>query len=188
MSHATAAEGTLALSNFYNLRFGHCNNSAEGDFIDNIDGRYNLSVATGSDVFENEHTITFHKGKFCVFQNKSFYDCMETIADDMTDLLPADVAKALMQSGHDKDPDGFIDFAPDYEKYYFGARDDDEVSDFAPCFFVVSSVTYDCAAQINLSDGSVTFSGGHVDNLSDFYGHVDEDDWYAVGVSAPEGL
>jgi len=188
MSDATASESYLSLSNFYNLRFGHCKNSAEGDFIDNIDGRFNLYVASGYDDFENEYTITFHKGKLRVSQHTTFHDCIETIADDMTDLIPANIAKALIQSGHDQDPDGFIDFAPEYEKCYFDAREDDDVSNFAPCFFVVSSVTYDCAAKIDVSDGSVTFAGERVSSLSEFYGHVDEDNWYVVGVTGHEGL
>jgi len=188
MSYATASEGCLSLSNFYNLRFGHCKNSAEGDFIDNIDGRFNLCVASGTDGSEVEYTIIFYKGNLSVLQDKSFYDYIETIANDMIDFIPAKFANLLIQSGYDKDLDSFIDFAPDYEKYYFEAREDDEVSDFSPCFFVVSSVTYDCAAKINVSDGSVSFAGERVSSLADFYGCVDEDDWYVLGVTAPEKL
>jgi hypothetical protein len=188
MRHTNAPEGYLGLSNFYILRFGYCNNSADGDFIDNIDGRFNLYVATGHDNGGNEYIITLHKDEFCVFQNETLHDRIGAISNKLTDLFPPDVAKALIQSGYDKDPDGVIDFAPDYEKYYFEAREDAEVKDFSPCYFVISSVTYDCAAKINVSDGSVTFSEGCVDKLSDFYGHVDEDDWYVLGVSAPNSL
>lgn len=188
MSHAAAQERNLGLSNFYTLRFGHCKNSADGDFIDNIDGSFNLYVATGQDTNGNEYIITLQKGEFCVFQNETFHDRIGAVSNKLTDLFSLDVAKALIQSGHDKDADGVIDFAPDYEEYYFEAREDDDVSDFAPCFFVVTSVTYDCAAKINVSDGSVSFAGERVSSLSDFYGHVDEDDWYVRGVSIPEDL
>lgn len=38
---------------YYNLRFGYCDNNSESDFIDNINGKLNIHIAKGYDEYGN---------------------------------------------------------------------------------------------------------------------------------------
>jgi len=39
----------VSMVEYYNLRFGYCDNDSESDFIDNINGKLNIQIAKGFD-------------------------------------------------------------------------------------------------------------------------------------------
>jgi len=172
----------LSMSNYYNLRFGYCNSESEGDFIDNIDGRLNIYVVDGKDEDGNDYLCLYFNNEFKVIENSSISENLDLLSKHLSTLFSENIAKGLIQSGYDNDPDGIIDNAPDYEEHYFDTRDDDDVDGYMPCFFVVSSVTYDCNCQIDKNTGAVHLDGEIIDNMYGFYGYLDEDESYALGV------
>ena len=172
----------VKMSNYCNLRFGYCGPNSEGDFIDNINGNLNIYIANGSDDNENEYLLLYYNKKFLALEDSSIHDNLDILAKNLSSVFNQELAKGLIQSAYDNDPDGIIDHAPDYEDHYFDAREDDDVDGFAPCYFAVSSVTYDCDCLVDLKSGEIIYNGEKVDNFSEFYGYLDEDDTYAIGV------
>jgi hypothetical protein len=170
------------MSNYYNLRFGYCNSDSEGDFIDNINGALNIYVATGADDDQNEYLLLYYNNKFLALADRSIHDNLEDLAKSLNTIFSEEIAKGLIQSGYDNDPDGIIDHAPDYEDHYFDTRDDDDVDGFIPCYFVVASVTYNCNCKVDIKSGAIIYEDEKVNNFSDFYGYLDEDETYAIGV------
>ena len=170
------------MSNYYNLRFGYCNSDSEGDFIDNINGALNIYVATGTDDDQNEYLLLYYNNKFLALADRSIHDNLEDLAKSLNTIFSEEIAKGLIQSGYDNDPDGIIDHAPDYEDHYFDTRDDDDVDGFIPCYFVVASVTYNCNCKVDIKSGAIIYEDEKVNNFSDFYGYLDEEETYAIGV------
>jgi len=181
VEEATSSD-LLKMSNYYNLRFGYCNAESEGDFIDNIDGKFNIYVADGHDENLNVYLCLYINNEFKVIENGSIHGNLDLLSKHLSTLFSKNIAKGLIQSGYDNDPDGIIDNAPDYEEHYFDTREDDDVDGYMPCFFVVSSVTYDCNCKIDKNSGAVQLDGKVIDNMYDFYGYLDEDESYAIGV------
>ena len=107
---------------------------------------------------------------------------MEDLAKSLNTTLSADIAKGLIQSGYDNDADGIIDHAPDYEDHYFDTREDDDVYGFIPCFFLLAFVIYRCYFKVDIKTGAVIYENERFNNFSDFYGYLDEDETYAIGV------
>jgi hypothetical protein len=170
------------MSNYYNLRFGYCNSGSKGDFIDNINGALNIYVATGTDDDQNEYLLLFYNNKFLALAGHSVIDNLGDLAKSLNTIFSEKIAKGLIQSGYYNDPDGIIDHAPNYQDHYFDTRDDDNVASFLPCYFVVASVTYNCNCKVDIKSGSIIYEDKKVNNLSDFYGYLDEDETYALGV------
>ena len=131
---------------------------------------------------QNEYFLLFNNNKFLALADCSIYDKLEDLAKSLDTIFSKEIAKGLIQSGYDNDPDGIIDHAPDYEEYYFDTRDDDDVNDFIPCYFVVASVSYPVGCQVNIKTGAVIYDDEKFNNFSDFYGCLDEDETYAIGV------
>ena len=173
---------SIEMSNYYNLRFGYCNSDSEGDFIDNINGALNIYVANGTDNELNEYLLLYHNNKFQALKDQSIYDILGELTKNLNTIFSEKIAKALVQSGYDNDIDGVVEHAPDYEEHYFHTRDDDDVDGFIPCYFVVGSVTYECKCEVDISSGIITYNGEKVHNFSDFYGYLDEDEAYAIGI------
>ena len=170
------------LSNYFNLRFGYCDEDSDGDFIDNISGDYKIYVAIGTDSNDDDHLLIYSKGNFEAIKDGDIQEKLEDLSKTLQPMFDQAIAKGLIQSGYDNDPDGIIDHAPDFEDHYFDTREDDDVDGYAPCYFVIGSVTYDCECEVDLSSGKIYFGEEIVENFSEFYGYVDEDDTYAVGV------
>jgi len=170
------------MSNYYNLRFGRCDSNSEGDFIDNITGALNIYVASGTDDDQNEYFLLYYGSKFSAQKDSSLHDNLGVLGKSLSSIFSEDVAKGLIQSSYDNDPDGIIDHAPDYEDHYFDTRDDDDIDGFIPCYFAVASVTYTCDCKVDIKSGNVFYNDEKIDNFSDFYGYLDEDESYTVGI------
>ena len=176
----------VEMSDYYNLRFGYCNSESESDFIDNINGKLNIHVAKGYDEEENSFLLIYHNNNFMVLKEKSFFDSLDILANSISDLNPlfAEIAKGLILSIYDREDYGINTFSPKFKEFYFEARETDEVNEFSPCFFSVGSVTNDCSnSKIDLNSGEITLEGTLIHNVSDFYGYLDEDDTWVIGIT-----
>lgn len=171
----------VTLSNYFNLRFGYCDENSEGDFIDNISGEHNIYVGTGTDGHGKDHLLIHAKGKFEAIKDGDIQEKLEDLSKTLQPMFDQAIAKGLIQSAYDNDPDGIIDHAPAFEEHYFDTRDDDDVDGYAPCYFAIGSVTYDCGCEVDLASGKIYFGEDIIQNFPEFYGYVDEDDTYAVG-------
>jgi hypothetical protein len=173
----------VSLVEYYNLRFGYCDNDSESDFIDNTNGKLNIQIAKGFDEQEHQYLFVFHNDKFLSKSESSLLDHLDMIVNSFSKLEPqfSEIAKGLILSLHDREDFGINKFSPKYNKGYFEANETDEVCDYSPCFFGVGSVTYDCDSEINLSTGEILQQGEKIDNMEDFYGCVDEDETWVIG-------
>jgi hypothetical protein len=170
------------MSNYYNLRFGYCNSKSKGDFIDNINGALNIYVANGMDENSNEYLLLYYNNKFSALTDSSIDNNLEKLSKSLNTIFSEDIAKALIKSGYDNDSEGIITHSTDYENHYFNMHDEENVNGFTPCFFVVASVTYKCSCKVNIETGNINYKDEKIDNLSDFYGYLDEDQSYALGI------
>ena len=173
----------VSLVEYYNLRFGYCDNDSESDFIDNINRKLNIQIAKGFDEQERQFLFVFHNDKFLSKSESSLFDHLDMIVRSFSKLDSrfSDIAKGLILSLCDREKFGINEFSSKYSEGYFEANETDDVSDFSPCFFGVGSVTYDCDSEINLSTGEILQQGEKIDNMEDFYGCVDEDETWVIG-------
>ncbi len=173
----------VKLTDFYNLRFGTTSADSSGDFIDNIQGKFNIYLATGTDEKETEYYLTFYNSKFFSKKNGELRDFIDDLAKSLINLFPINVGKGLIQSGIERDPDGIIVHCSEYGDSFFETRDNDDVEFYSPCNFVVSSVTYDCQSNIELETGVIHYRNERIENLLNFFGYLDEDEYFALGVN-----
>jgi len=172
----------VKMYNYYNLRFGYCNIESEGDFIDNIVGALNICIANGNVDNKNDYLLVYQNDTFSAFKGNSMHEIFDKLAESLSKSFGNKIAKGLIKSAYECDPDGIIDHVQDYEDRYFDIQEDDNVYGFIPCYFAVSSVTYECESTVNIKSGEIIHKGEKIDNLSDFFGYLDEDDRYAIGI------
>ena len=178
----------ILMKDYYNLRFGYCDGDSESDFIDNINGKLNICMAKGCDGESGkQHFFLFHNGKFISKSESSLFQNIDIIVNSFSNLDPRfnEIAKVLVCSLYVREDyssyEEVSDINTKFSEGYFEASETAEVSDFSPCFFGVGSVTHDCNSKINLSSGEIIHQGEKIDNMSDFYGWVDEDDTWVIG-------
>jgi len=177
----------ILMEDYHNLRFGYCEDDSESDFIDNINGKLNIHIAKGYEgESEKKYFFLFHNGKFISKSESSLFETIDMIVNSFSKLESrfSEIAKGLILSLYDREDYGINTFSPKYSEGYFEANEAEEVSDFSPCFFGVGSVTHDCNSKINLSSGEIIHQGEKIDNMSDFYGCVDEDETWVIGLSS----
>ena len=49
----------ILMEDYYNLRFGYCEDDSESDFIDNINGKLNIHIAKGYEGESEKHIFFF---------------------------------------------------------------------------------------------------------------------------------
>ena len=176
----------VSMSNYYNLRFGYCDSESESDFIDNIKGSLNIHIALGEGELEQMYLLIYHNKKFLALKESSLFDNLGDLAKSISNLEPhfsEKLAKGLILSAYDREDYGINAFSPDYEEFYFEARESDDVQDYTtPCYFAVGSLTEHCGCEVDLNSGEISLNGEKIDNLEDFYGYLDEDDTWVIGV------
>ena len=153
----------VSMVEYYNLRFGYCDNDSESDFIDNINGKLNIQIAKGFDEQEHQYLFVFHNDKFLSKSESSLLDHIDMIVRSFSKLDSrfSDIAKGLILSLYDREDYGINTFSPKYNKGCFEANETDEVCDYSPCFFGVGSVTYD----LNLPNSNVSPSPLNLNNF-----------------------
>ena len=170
------------MSNYICLRFGYCNSKSQGDFIDNINADLNIYLATGTDDNQKEFLLCYINDDFFVLPNESINGNLDKLSNRLSNFLDKKIAKGLIKSGHENDADGIIDYAPEYKDYFFDAQENDSVESFAPCYFVITSITMKCDCKINIKTGNIIYEKQKINNLCDFFGVLDEDEIYTIGI------
>ena len=69
----------ISMVDYYNLRFGYCDDNSESDFIDNINRKLNIHIANGYDEQKNQFLLIFHNGKFLSKSDSSLLDNLDMI-------------------------------------------------------------------------------------------------------------
>ena len=63
----------------------------------------------------------------------------------------------------------------------FEASEAEDVKKYKPCFFGLSSTSYGIEnCEIDSEIGTILYLDNEIQNLSEFYGYVDEDEWGQV--------
>lgn len=182
----------LQINSSYLLRFGFIDENSSGDFIDNIDGRYNIYLVYAENDGK-EYSCIFANNKH-IFKEKYFDEHIDELSKNLNTLCSADIAKALIQAGYEENIDGFIDHIDNVTfdncgDYTYGTGVDDEprpndsVESFTKSYFVYTGLTTQCEAiNIDSDTGKVEYMGGTYDSLAEFYGCVDEDQESIQGI------
>ena len=183
----------ILMEDYYNLRFGYCEDDSESDFIDNINGKLNIHIAKGYEgESEKQHFFLFHNGKFISKSESSLFENIDVIVNSFSNLdyRFSEIAKVLVLSLYDREDyssyEEVSEINTKFSEGYFEANETAEVSNFSPCFFGVGSVTRECDVKINMSTGEIYQAGEKIDNMELFYGCVDEDETWVIGSSFNE--
>ena len=178
------------MSNLYNIknytssRFGEVKAESQGDFIDNIESSLNLITADLANDGDDEYLVVFNKSfGHLIFKNQDLYDVVIEVVEKLKSniIFPNGLLAGLICSAKVQDSDGIIDHCPDYEDGYFEAGDSDDVEDFAESYFGVGSITYESDATFDIESNAVYY-GKELDDLSDLYGRIDEDQTWVIGI------
>ena len=181
----------LKVLHSYLLRFGHIDSKSSGDFIDNINGKFNIYIAF-AESNEDEYTCIFANNKFLLKTNY-FDENIDDLAKNLKGFCDNDIAKALIQAGYEENIDGFIDHIDkisyeECDKYLYGTGMDDEpkptntVEEYINSYFVFTGLTSNCNCEIDSETGEIFLENQTYSNLSDFYGCLDEDSESIQGV------
>ena len=89
---------------YYNLRFGYCDNNSKSDFIDNINAKLNIHIAKGYHK-QDQFLLIFHDGKFLSKSEGSLFDNLDMIVNSFSKLDSrfSDIAKGLILSLYDRE-------------------------------------------------------------------------------------
>lgn len=181
----------LEITSFYLLRFGYIDTNSSSDFIDNINGKFNIYIVY-AEADDKEYTCIFANEKFMLKDNY-FDEHIGLMAKNLKSLCSDDIARALIQAGYEENIDGFIDHIDNItidncENYVYGTGVDDEpkptepVESYADSYFVYTGLSTDCKTSIDGDTGVVEHDGQTYENLSEFYGCIDEDQESIQGI------
>ena len=139
----------ITIESFHLLRFGVTTEESESDFIDNINPSLNIFIISGRDKEENSYLVFYFNEMRHVIEEGIVIDNLDLIANFLKSEMSFDLAKALLQSGYENSEDGILDHLSIGDEDYFQTSESDEVEEYSPCNFVLSSVTYDTDARLN---------------------------------------
>ena len=174
----------LKMYDYYNLRFGYCGLDSKSDFIDNINWKLNIHISKVYDNEENHHLLFFYNNKFESLKGGKIHDKLDQLASSFLeiDINFNKVAKGLILSLFERNEMGINNFCLDNNATFFEARESDEVFDYSPCFFGVGSISHKCDSEIDLNTGEILHNGEKIKNMSNFYGYIDEDETWVIGL------
>jgi len=91
----------------------------------------------------------------------------------------------LYQSAFEGNDGGLVIYECLNENFdnFFLTTDQDDVAKFGDSYFGICSVTRDLEFEVNPASGETSFNGKLYGDMSDLYGHFDEDEWWVVGIS-----
>tara|TARA_B100000700_G_scaffold320971_1_gene419272 strand:- start:641 stop:1264 length:624 start_codon:yes stop_codon:yes gene_type:complete len=175
---------SLRIEDYINMRFGYCDESAESDFIDNINGRFNIYLSNCSDCDGKKYLAIYSciNDHLNVIENGSFKDNVDYLAEEMEEVLEKDVIRNLMLAMFNGN---FISLSEHISANDLGscfeASEAEDVKKYKPCFFGLSSTSYGIEnCEIDSEIGTILYLDNEIQNLSEFYGYVDEDKWGQV--------
>jgi hypothetical protein len=167
---------------YYLIRLGRGAKAASGDFIDHIDYKYNIAV------------IQFPDAEILAIQGPAvkFYiekDAWTLPVESLVKKIDSDITKnilmGLYQSAFEGNDGGLVIYECLNENFdnFFLTTDQDDVAKFGDSYFGICSVTRDLEFEVNPASGETSFNGKLYGDMSDLYGHFDEDEWWVVGIS-----
>ena len=167
----------VRLSNYVNLRFGSVSKKTGGDFIDNITPDKNLYLATANTQSQT-YLCVFHDGTFAAFSEGAIDDVLGWLNGSASQLGKSDFGLLTQAYDHYFSMLGTSD-----ETESWTARESQNVNRFAPCHFVLASITGDTQADIDLVTGELSHYEDTLRDMSELYGRIDEDDVMVIGIS-----
>ena len=171
----------LLIKTFHCLRFGYCDKESQSDFIDNIQGEFNIYVADSFDEDGDHHLLIYTNNQLQVIKNGILENYLDQITENTIDHLNKDKAKALIISSYENNPEALLDIEDYDSNSYFEADEGEDVGSHKPCFFGLSSATNQIENCILDSHaGTILFLGNEISNLSQLYGYLDEDEWGTI--------
>ena len=171
----------LLIEKFRCLRFGCCDKDAQSDFIDNIQGEYNIYVADSFDEDGNHHLLIYTNNQLQVIKNGILENQLDQITENTIGHLNKDKAKALIISSYENNPEAFLEIEDYDSNSYFEADEGEDVGSHKPCFFALSSATNqieNCILDSHV--GTILYMENEIPNLSELYGYLNEDEWGTV--------
>jgi hypothetical protein len=170
--------------NYYLIRLG-ISGDKKGDFIDHIDYPYNISIAHFTD--DELLLIQGPNIDFCIENEVGYGEWVEKVVKKIIKKIkspiPKNILMGLYQSTFENSDGGFVlnnCLNEDYDNF-FQTSDQETIAQFGECFFGIGSVTNDLTLKINKKTGEIYYKDKSYKELSDLYGHIDEDDSWVVG-------
>jgi len=172
----------LEIETYHCLRFGYCDKNAQSDFIDNIKGEFNIYVAESFDSDGKNYLLIYTNNQIQVIENGSLQDNLDLIAENMITNLDKDKAKALIISSYGYNFGILSELITDYDPtVYFEAYENEDVERYKPCFFGLSSTSYEIEnCVIDSEVGTILYAHNQIPNLSELYGYPSEDRWGGI--------
>ena len=171
----------LLIETFHCLRFGYCDKDAQSDFIDNIQGEFNIYVADSFDEDGDHHLLIYTNNQLQVIKNGILENYLDQITENTIDHLNKNKAKALIISSYENNSKALLGIKDYDANSYFEADEGEDVMSYKPCFFGLSSATNQIENCILDSHaGTILFMGNEIPNLSQLYGYLDEDEWGTI--------
>tara|TARA_B100001113_G_C21097602_1_gene617237 strand:- start:999 stop:1625 length:627 start_codon:yes stop_codon:yes gene_type:complete len=174
----------LKIETFSNFRFGECDKNSESDFIDNINGRFNIYTADSYDSNGDYYLLILTKAnnQLQVIKNGDFESQAGNIAKVMDGFLEESIIRQLIISAYDGDINLLSKYMSDSKKgICFEAGESEDVNNYNPCFFSISSSSHGIEnCEIDSKAGTILFNEHEIQDLSELYGYVDEDEWGQV--------
>lgn len=170
--------------NYYLIRLGN-SGDLKGDFIDHIDYPYNISIAQFPD--DDLFAIQGPSVEFCIEKELAYGDwinkTVKKIIKNTKSPIPKNILIGLYQSTFENSDSGFVlnECLNDSLDNFFQTGDQEPVQSFGNCLFGIGSVTSDLDVKININTGELIYKNKTFKDLSDLYGHIDEDDSWVVG-------
>ena len=171
----------LLIETFHCLRFGYCDKDSQSDFIDNIQGEFNICIADSFDEDRNRHLLIYANNQLQVIKNGILENYLDQVTENTIYHLNKDKTKALIISSYENNPKALLDIEDFDSNSYFEAGEGEDVGIHKPCFFGLSSATNQIENCFLDSDaGTILFLGNEIPNLSELYGYLNEDEWGTV--------
>ena len=168
----------LLIETFHCLRFGYCDKDAQSDFIDNIQGEFNIYVADSYDEDGDHHLLIYTNNQLQVIKNGILENYLDQITENTIDHLNKNKAKALIISSYENNSKALLDIKDYDTNSYFEADEGEDVMNYKPCFFGLSSATNQIDnCIIDSSAGTISYMENEIPDLSQLYGYLDEDEW-----------
>ena len=167
----------VRLSNYLNLRFGSVSEKQGGDFIDNITPGKNLYLAMANTQSQT-YLCVFHNGTFKALADSGIDDVLGWLNGLGSQLGEADYG--LLTQAYDH---YFSTLGASGETESWTARESQGVNRFAPCHYVLASITADTQADVDLVTGELSHYEDTLCDMSELYGRIDEDDVMVIGIA-----
>ena len=179
----------FVINNFTLLRFGEITHKSAGDFFDNMNPEINLIIAYLSNYENqvNDEYLLVYNSNFGhqLYKNKYLNQVVKQIIKQLPEVIkfPKGLFAGMVCSAERRDADGIIDHSPKYETKFYDVGDIQEVVDeFKESYFSIGSVTHETDAKFNILTNELIHNGKVLEDISELYGRLDDDDAWIIGV------